>query len=127
MRSTRTTPSGDVGVTLMANPSHLEFVDPVAEGRTRAEQTDRTHPIALHDPSKALCILIHGDAAFPGEGIVAETLNLSDLPGYTTGGTLHLGDEGQLRAAERPCRPGVLHVGEPCERPRERERPEPLA
>ena len=89
-RSTRTTPSGEVGVTLMANPSHLEFVDPVAEGRTRAEQTDRTHPIALHDPSKALCILIHGDAAFPGEGVVAETLNLSDLPGYTTGGTLHL-------------------------------------
>jgi 2-oxoglutarate dehydrogenase E1 component len=90
MRTTRKTPSGEIGVTLMANPSHLEFVDPVAEGRTRAEQTDRTKPIAEHDPTRALCILIHGDAAFPGEGIVAETLNLSDLPGYTTGGTLHL-------------------------------------
>src|SRR3954468_12973818 len=90
MRTTRQTPSGEIGVTLMANPSHLEFVDPVAEGRTRAEQTDRSEPIARHDSSRALCILIHGDAAFPGEGIVAETLNLSDLPGYTTGGTLHL-------------------------------------
>ncbi|MGZ8647394.1 MAG: 2-oxoglutarate dehydrogenase E1 component [Solirubrobacteraceae bacterium] len=90
MRTTRTTAQGDIGVTLMANPSHLEFVDPVAEGRTRAEQTDRSEPIARHDTSRALCILIHGDAAFPGEGIVAETLNLADLPGYTTGGTLHL-------------------------------------
>jgi 2-oxoglutarate dehydrogenase E1 component len=90
MRTTRQTASGEIGVTLMANPSHLEYVDPVAEGRTRAEQTDRTQRIAVHDPTRALCILIHGDAAFPGEGIVAETLNLSDLPGYTTGGTLHL-------------------------------------
>ncbi len=90
MRTTRQTASGEIGVTLMANPSHLEFVDPVAEGRTRAEQTDRSEPIARHDTSRALCILIHGDAAFPGEGIVAETLNLADLPGYTTGGTLHL-------------------------------------
>jgi 2-oxoglutarate dehydrogenase E1 component len=90
MRTTRQTGSGEIGVTLMANPSHLEYVDPVAEGRTRAEQTDRTQPIAVHDPTRALCILIHGDAAFPGEGIVAETLNLSDLPGYTTGGTLHV-------------------------------------
>ena len=90
MRTTRQTASGEIGVTLMANPSHLEYVDPVAEGRTRAEQTDRSEPIARHDPTRALCILIHGDASFPGEGIVAETLNLADLPGYTTGGTLHL-------------------------------------
>ncbi len=90
MRSSRTTASGEIGVTLMANPSHLEFVDPVAQGRTRAEQTDRTERIARHDPDAALCVLIHGDAAFPGEGIVAETLNLADLPGYSTGGTLHL-------------------------------------
>ncbi|MFN2470836.1 MAG: 2-oxoglutarate dehydrogenase E1 component [Gaiellaceae bacterium] len=90
MRSKRATSSGEIDVTLMANPSHLEYVDPVAEGRTRAEQTDRTTREAHHDPSRALCILIHGDAAFPGEGIVAETLNLADLPGYTTGGTLHI-------------------------------------
>ena len=90
MRSARNTASGEVGVTLMANPSHLEFVDPVAEGRTRAEQTDRTSRDARHDPTRALAILIHGDAAFPAEGVVAETLNLADLPGYTTGGTLHI-------------------------------------
>ncbi|MDQ3992769.1 MAG: 2-oxoglutarate dehydrogenase E1 component, partial [Actinomycetota bacterium] len=90
MRSSRNTAHGEVGVTLMANPSHLEFVDPVAVGRTRAEQTDRTTREAQHDPKRALAILVHGDAAFPAEGVVAETLNLADLPGYTTGGTLHL-------------------------------------
>ena len=90
MRTSRRTAAGEIGVTLMANPSHLEYVDPVAAGRTRAEQTDRTQRIAAHDPDRALCILIHGDAAFPGEGIVAETLNLADLPGYSIGGTLHV-------------------------------------
>ncbi len=90
MRTSRRTAAGEIGVTLMANPSHLEYVDPVAAGRTRAEQTDRTQRIAAHDPDRALCILIHGDAAFPGEGIVAETLNLADLSGYSIGGTLHV-------------------------------------
>jgi 2-oxoglutarate dehydrogenase E1 component len=86
----RATPSGEIIVTLAANPSHLEAVDPVVEGRTRAEQTDRSTRFGLHDPSVALAVLIHGDASFPGQGGVAETLNLSGLDGYSVGGTLHL-------------------------------------
>jgi 2-oxoglutarate dehydrogenase E1 component len=86
----RSTPAGEITVTLAANPSHLEAVDPVVEGRARAEQTDRSTPFGLHDPSVALAVLIHGDASFPGQGGVAETLNLSALDGYSVGGTLHL-------------------------------------
>jgi 2-oxoglutarate dehydrogenase E1 component len=86
----RKTPSGEITVALCANPSHLEAVDPVVEGRARAEQTDRSTRAGVHDPGVALPILIHGDAAFAGQGIVAETLNLEGLAGYTTGGTLHL-------------------------------------
>jgi 2-oxoglutarate dehydrogenase E1 component len=89
-RSAKNTSTGQIRVTLCANPSHLEFVDPVVEGRARAAQTDRSTRSAVFDPSVALPILIHGDAAFPGQGIVAETLNLSGLVGYTTGGTLHI-------------------------------------
>ncbi|WP_077310411.1 2-oxoglutarate dehydrogenase E1 component [Terribacillus halophilus] len=78
-------------VTLANNPSHLEFVNPVVEGFTRAVQDDTSKPgYPDQDPSKALSILIHGDAAFIGEGIVAETLNLGDLPGYSTAGTVHI-------------------------------------
>ena len=87
---TRSTPSGEITVTLAANPSHLEAVGPVVEGRARAEQTDRSTRYGLHDPSVALPILIHGDASFPGQGGVAETLNLAALEGYSVGGTLHL-------------------------------------
>ncbi len=87
---TRSTASGEIIVTLAANPSHLEAVDPVVEGRARAEQTDRSTCHGLHDPNVAVPILIHGDASFPGQGGVAETLNLSALEGYSTGGTLHL-------------------------------------
>jgi 2-oxoglutarate dehydrogenase E1 component len=87
---TRSTPAGEITVTLAANPSHLEAVDPVVEGRARAEQTDRATRYGLHDPSVALPILIHGDASFPGQGGVAETLNLAALEGYSTGGTLHV-------------------------------------
>jgi len=79
-----------VTVTLLANPSHLEFVDPVVTGRARSEQTDRHDREAKLNPSAALPLTIHGDAAFPGQGVVAETLNLSNLAGYSTGGTLHL-------------------------------------
>ena len=87
---TRTTNVGEITVTLAANPSHLEAVDPVVEGRTRAEQTDRSTREGRHDPRVAVPVLIHGDAAFPAQGIVAETLNLAELEGYSTGGTLHL-------------------------------------
>jgi 2-oxoglutarate dehydrogenase E1 component len=92
----RNTPAGRVTVTLAANPSHLEAVDPVVEGRTRAEQTDRSTPLARHDPSIACAILIHGDASFAGQGVVAETLNLEGLPGYRTGGTLHVVANNQI-------------------------------
>jgi 2-oxoglutarate dehydrogenase E1 component len=98
----RTTASGEINVTLTANPSHLEAVDPVVEGRTRADQTDRSTREGLHDPSVGLAILIHGDAAFPAQGVVAETLNLSYLDGYTTGGTLHLIANNQVGFTTEP-------------------------
>jgi len=81
---------------LSANPSHLESVNPVVEGRARARQTERRGPVPHHDPSLALPVLIHGDAAFAGEGVVAETLNLARLAGYSTGGTIHIITNNQL-------------------------------
>lgn len=87
---TRRTDAGEIDVVIVPNPSHLEAADPVVEGRARAEQTDRSTGAGIHDPSVALPVLIHGDAAFPGQGVVAETLNLQSLEGYATGGTLHL-------------------------------------
>ncbi len=93
---TRTTRSGKIGVRLVANPSHLEAVDPVVEGRTRAEQTDRSTKNGAHDSVVALPVLLHGDAAFAGQGIVAETFNLHGLEGYSTGGTLHLITNNQI-------------------------------
>ena len=95
-QGTRSTPSGDITITLVSNPSHLEAVDPVVEGRARAEQTDRSSRQGYADPAVALPILIHGDASFAGQGVVAETLNLQALPGYTTGGTLHLISNNQV-------------------------------
>jgi multifunctional 2-oxoglutarate metabolism enzyme len=80
----------EVRVVLSPNPSHLEAVDPVIEGRTRAEQTDRSGPVARVDHSTTLPVLIHGDAAFAAQGVVAETLNLARLDGYATGGTVHV-------------------------------------
>ena len=100
---TRATASGEVTVTLAPNPSHLEAVDPVVEGWTRAEQTDRSFGAGIHDPSVALPILIHGDASFAGQGVVAETLNLSNLDGYTTGGTLHLISNNQVGFTTDPA------------------------
>ncbi len=80
-----------VKVTMAHNPSHLEFVNPVIEGATRAAQDQRAAPGApRQEPDRALAVVIHGDAAFPGEGVVAETLNLSRLPGYQTGGSVHV-------------------------------------
>jgi 2-oxoglutarate dehydrogenase E1 component len=78
-------------VTLCNNPSHLEFVDPVVEGYTRAAQEVRTKPgFPKRNHLKAIAVLVHGDAAFPGQGIVSETLNLGRLKGYQTGGTIHI-------------------------------------
>ena len=99
---TRATESGEVTITLAPNPSHLEAVDPVVEGWTRAEQTDRSYGGGIHDPSVALPILIHGDASFAGQGVVAETLNLSSLDGYTTGGTFHLISNNQVGFTTNP-------------------------
>src|SRR5262249_45761293 len=67
-----------------------EAVDPVVEGRTRAEQTDRSRGAGAHDPHVAMPVLLHGDAAFSGQGVISEALNLEALDGYSTGGTLHL-------------------------------------
>ena len=86
----RMTAAGEIQVTVAANPSHLEAVDPVVEGLARAEQTDRSRGAGIHDPSVALPVLIHGDASFAGQGVVAETFNLHSLDGYSTGGTLHV-------------------------------------
>ncbi|HYM57520.1 MAG TPA: multifunctional oxoglutarate decarboxylase/oxoglutarate dehydrogenase thiamine pyrophosphate-binding subunit/dihydrolipoyllysine-residue succinyltransferase subunit [Solirubrobacteraceae bacterium] len=77
-------------VRLESNPSHLEYVSPVVEGATRAVQTTRQGPHAHIDNNAAIPIVLHGDAAFPAQGVVAETLNLQALDGYQVGGTLHL-------------------------------------
>jgi 2-oxoglutarate decarboxylase len=86
----RTGKNKSITVTLSPNPSHLEFVAPVVDGRARARQTQRRGRDAHHDPTAALPVTIHGDAAFAGQGVVAETLNLGALKGYRTGGTLHI-------------------------------------
>jgi 2-oxoglutarate dehydrogenase E1 component len=84
-------------LTLANNPSHLEFVNPVVGGFTRAAQEERNQPgFPEQNVKKALSILVHGDAAFPGEGIVAETLNLSRLRGFHTGGAIHIIANNQL-------------------------------
>jgi len=79
-----------VALSVASNPSHLEFVDPVVEGIVRAKQ-DKDG-----GGRSKLAVLLHGDAAFAGEGVVAETLNLSQLPGYRTGGTIHFIVNNQL-------------------------------
>ena len=72
-------PEGDVRMRLYPNPSHLEFVDPVVTGGARAAQTEHAGPQIHHDTKVAVPLLLHGDAAFPGQGVVAETLNLQSL------------------------------------------------
>jgi 2-oxoglutarate dehydrogenase E1 component len=79
-----------VAVSLVNNPSHVEFVGPIVDGRARARQTQRRAREPHHDWSIALPIVIHGDAAFAAQGVVAETLNLGALEGYSTGGTVHV-------------------------------------
>ena len=89
--SIREFPDGKVRVSLAANPSHLEAVNPVVEGKARARQRVLSEMDCCDiDRSKVLPILLHGDAAFAGQGSVAEVLNLSQLPGYRTGGTIHI-------------------------------------
>jgi 2-oxoglutarate dehydrogenase E1 component len=87
----------EVFIHLAPNPSHLEHVNPVVEGMARAsqEEQDEAGP-PQQDVDASLPILLHGDAAFPGEGVSAETLNLSRLPGYRTGGTIHIITNNQL-------------------------------
>ncbi|MBX9855359.1 MAG: 2-oxoglutarate dehydrogenase E1 component [Gemmatimonadaceae bacterium] len=79
----------EVKLRLVPNPSHLEVVNPVVEGVVRALQRDAAHP-GSRDEHRVVPVAIHGDAAFPGEGIVAETLNISHLNAYRTGGTIHI-------------------------------------
>jgi 2-oxoglutarate decarboxylase len=81
---------GTIRVNLESNPSHLEFVSAVVEGATRAAQTSRRGPHAHQDTNAAVPIVIHGDASFPGQGVVPETLNLQALDGYKVGGTIHI-------------------------------------
>jgi multifunctional 2-oxoglutarate metabolism enzyme len=81
---------GTIRVNLESNPSHLEYVSPVVEGATRAAQTSRKGPHAHQDTNAAVPITIHGDASFPAQGVVSETLNLQALDGYKVGGTVHL-------------------------------------
>ncbi|MBC7812340.1 MAG: 2-oxoglutarate dehydrogenase E1 component [Burkholderiales bacterium] len=93
----------DLVVSMAPNPSHLEAVNPVVEGMARAVGTQVDQPgEPQFDPDMTLQILIHGDASFPAQGIVAETLNLSQLPGYWTGGTLHIIANNQLGYTTRP-------------------------
>src|SRR6266545_5733979 len=90
-------------ITLAPNPSHLEFVNPVVEGRARAAQEQRDQPgVPTQDKRASLAIVLHGDAAFPGQGIVAETLNLSQLAGYSTGGTIHIITNNQIGFTTEP-------------------------
>jgi multifunctional 2-oxoglutarate metabolism enzyme len=98
-------------ITLASNPSHLEAVDPVVEGMTRAKQ-DRISPPTDGTPTAAkdgldgfpcMSVLVHGDAAFAGQGVVAETLNLSGLSGYRTGGTVHVVINNQLGFTTAPA------------------------
>ena len=90
-------PNGDsILVNLESNPSHLEFVHPVVLGATRAAQTTRQGPHAHRDTDAAVPIVLHGDAAFPGQGVVAESLNLQAIDGYKVGGALHLLQNNQV-------------------------------
>jgi 2-oxoglutarate dehydrogenase E1 component len=87
---------GSVIVRLESNPSHLEYVSPVVTGATRAVQTSRQGPHKHIDHASAVPIVLHGDAAFPGQGVVAETFNLQGLDGYSVGGTVHIITNNQI-------------------------------
>ena len=96
-------PRGQMHVTMAPNPSHLEAVDPVVVGMARAAGTVANRPGSPRfEGASTLPILIHGDAAFPGQGIVAETLNLSRLAGYDTDGTIHIIANNQIGFTATP-------------------------
>ena len=101
--SVRKLPDGEVRVSLAANPSHLEAVNPVVEGKARARQRLIGDDGVKTDRKRVLPILIHGDAAFAGQGSVAEVLNLSQLPGYRTGGTIHVIVNNQIGFTTMPA------------------------
>jgi 2-oxoglutarate dehydrogenase E1 component len=100
-QTTRDVPSGHkVEIRMAANPSHLEAVDAVVQGKARARQRILEDTV---ERTKVLPILVHGDAAFIGQGIVAETFNMSQLPGYRTGGTIHLVVNNQIGFTTLPA------------------------
>jgi 2-oxoglutarate dehydrogenase E1 component len=101
--SVRDLPDGKVRVSLAANPSHLEAVNSVVEGKARARQRILGDDGVATDRKRVLPILLHGDAAFAGQGSVAECLNLSQLPGYRTGGTIHLIINNQIGFTTMPA------------------------
>ncbi|WP_027085747.1 2-oxoglutarate dehydrogenase E1 component [Cohnella panacarvi] len=90
-RSIQTGETAETRLTMANNPSHLEYVNPVVAGFARAAQDDRSEPgFPTQNFDSAASIIMHGDAAFSGEGIVAETLNFNNLRGYSNGGTVHI-------------------------------------
>ncbi|MGW5176699.1 multifunctional oxoglutarate decarboxylase/oxoglutarate dehydrogenase thiamine pyrophosphate-binding subunit/dihydrolipoyllysine-residue succinyltransferase subunit [Streptomyces sp. NPDC004082] len=91
---------GSIGVSVVANPSHLEIVGPVAQGVVRAKQEPA---VEGGDPHPVLPVVVHGDAAFAGQGVVAETFNMSRLPGYRTGGTVHVVIDNQVGFTTPPA------------------------
>jgi 2-oxoglutarate dehydrogenase E1 component len=102
-RALRSDQAVQVVISMPPNPSHVEHINPVVEGMARAAGTRVDGPGApSFDPTASLPILLHGDAAFPAQGIVAETLNLSRLAGYDTGGTIHIIINNQLGYTTEP-------------------------
>jgi 2-oxoglutarate dehydrogenase E1 component len=93
-------PNHDVEIQLAANPSHLETVDAIVQGKARARQRIMDDTV---DRKKVLPLLVHGDAAFIGQGVVAEVFNMSQLPGYRTGGTIHIVVNNQIGFTTLPA------------------------
>ena len=130
-RVARAASGGELVISMPPNPSHLEFVDPGGRRHGARGRTDAVAPgRATRRSGRTLPILIHGDAAFPGQGIVAETLNLARLPGYDVGGTVHIIANNQL-GFTATAQAVVQHVVrerhgarlQDSHRPRERRRP----
>uniref|UniRef100_A0A8C3CIL6 2-oxoglutarate dehydrogenase complex component E1 n=1 Tax=Cairina moschata TaxID=8855 RepID=A0A8C3CIL6_CAIMO len=103
----------NITLSLVANPSHLEAADPVVQGKTKAEQ----FYCGDTEGKKVMSILLHGDAAFAGQGIVYETFHLSDLPSYTTHGTVHVVVNNQVRSTSPAAWPSPRVLILPGNRP----------